>query len=106
MAVTTKTGGDTLRIYATNTTHFFLNWVAEGSDGSLYLVPSEPGGWQRRTVYAGPREALKPVSPEKAQAIASFVGGNRTGQDPITIAGSPTSVGQYAQLTEAQAHAY
>jgi len=41
--------------------------VAEGTDGSLYRVPSEPGGWMQRAEYGGCRDNLKPISPQEAQ---------------------------------------
>ena len=41
--------------------------VAEGTDGCLYRVPSEPGGWMQRCEYQGRRDALKPVPPREAR---------------------------------------
>jgi len=33
----------TPKLYCLDESHLFLNWVAEGTDGNLYMVPSEPG---------------------------------------------------------------
>lgn len=89
MATGTKTTLDrAFKVYALDDTHFFLSWIAEGTDGKLYMVPSEPGGWHKRVAYSGPREGLKAVMPEKSYAIARFVGGDRTGQETVAIASS------------------
>ena len=63
------------KVYCVDDAHLFLNWIAEGTDGYLYTVPSEPGGWSRRSAYDGHLEELKPISPQKARAIVKFVGG-------------------------------
>jgi hypothetical protein len=44
-------------------------WIAEGTDGCLYKVPSQPGGWMQGDRYEGQKTELKPVSPEKARVI-------------------------------------
>ena len=44
-------------------------WIAEGTDGCLYKVPSQPGGWMQGDRYEGQTTELKPISPEKARAI-------------------------------------
>ena len=44
-------------------------WIAEGTDGCLYKVPSQPGGWLQGDRYDGQNAELKPVAPEKARAI-------------------------------------
>ena len=44
-------------------------WVAEGTDGCLYKVPSQPGGWLQVDKYEGHGTELKRVEPEKARAI-------------------------------------
>lgn len=93
----------TFRVYASEDTHFFLNWIAEGTDGTMYTVPSEPGGWQKRHVYSGTIDGLKAVTPEKALAIARFVGGDRVQADSIGIrAESPASeVFSFTNYTDA-----
>ena len=53
-----------------------LNWIAEGTDGKLYVVPAEAGGWLRRSDYRGPGDGLSPVSLEKARTIAWYVYGD------------------------------
>jgi hypothetical protein len=44
------------------------HWVAEGTDGCLYKVPTEPGGWMRRDVFDGQVDELRPVSPQLARS--------------------------------------
>src|SRR5437016_6098516 len=34
------------KVFCADEAHVFLNWIAEGTDGYLYLVPSAPGGWK------------------------------------------------------------
>jgi hypothetical protein len=62
---------------------FFLDWIALGSDGSLYVVPAEPGGWLTRKKYDGSIDRLVRVSPTKARTIAWYLYGD-LGQ--VTIA--------------------
>src|SRR5947209_13994363 len=76
------------RVFSVDEAHVFLNWVAEGTDGYLYLVPSEPGGWKLRHRYDRPGATLNPVSPEKARAIMEFVGGNCKEWGPVVMAES------------------
>ena len=78
------------RVFNVDEAHVFLNWIAEGTDGYLYLVPSEPGGWKLRHKYDGQGAALKPVSPEKARAIMEFVGGACKEWGPVVIAEGST----------------
>lgn len=61
-------------VYSDDNSHFFLNWIAEGADGQLYIVPSEPGGWRNRSKFTGDPKSLKIVSEQKARAIIKFVG--------------------------------
>jgi hypothetical protein len=93
----------TFRVYASEDTHFFLSWIAEGTDGTMYTVPSEPGGWHRRRVYSGSKDGLKPVTPEKAQAIARFVGGDRVEANSVAISSEipATEVYSYTSYTDA-----
>ena len=44
-------------------------WIIEGKDGTLYVVPAEPGGWMRRSEYARQAEQLQAVSQEEARSI-------------------------------------
>ena len=64
------------RIYYSDTKPIMINWVAEGTDGELYLVPAEAGGWLRRATYEGPCEGLVAVSPQKAHTITWYVYGD------------------------------
>lgn len=64
------------RVYYADKKPLMLNWVAEGTDGELYLVPAEAGGWLRRATYEGPCEELVAVSPQKAHAITWYVYGD------------------------------
>ncbi len=64
------------QIFYMNDSDIILNWVAEGSDGRLYTVPAQAGGWMLRENYEGPRETLRPVSWSKATTIMWFVYGD------------------------------
>jgi len=76
------------KVYVADDTHLFLNWIAEGTDGVLYVVPSEPGGWRRRGPFTGEITTLKAVSPQKARAIVGFVGGGCTEWGSVVVAES------------------
>ena len=52
------------------------HWIAEGTDGLLYKVPTEPGGWLRRDIYDGQSEALTPVAPHAARPSVWMVYGD------------------------------
>ena len=79
------------KLYRLDDTHLFLNWIAEGTDGRLYMVPSEPGGWKRRRAYDGGTDLLRPISAAKARAIVKFVGGTCSDWGPVTIAAGSAS---------------
>ncbi len=79
------------KVFCADEAHVFLNWIAEGTDGYLYLVPSAPGGWKERLRYEGHIEGLKLVSPQKARAITAFVGGACKEWGPVTIAENSTA---------------
>lgn len=64
------------RIFYLENSTYIMNWVAEGSDGRLYIVPAEPGGWLRRNDYRGSQEDLVPLSTHKATTIAWYVYGD------------------------------
>jgi hypothetical protein len=53
-----------------------LEWIIEGTDSNLYVVPAEPGGWMRRSEYEGQIEKLKAVSQEEARSICWTVYGD------------------------------
>ncbi|HEX2987328.1 MAG TPA: hypothetical protein VHS06_04065 [Chloroflexota bacterium] len=71
------------KVYYVHNGPLHLEWLAEGSDGRMYVFPAEPGGWLRRNPYSGPSGDLRCVSPEKAQSIAWLVYGDI---DTVTIA--------------------
>ncbi len=50
-------------------TPLYLEWVIVGTDGTLFKVPAEPGGWLRRNPYEGCLDVLTPVSAQKAEYI-------------------------------------
>lgn len=58
-------------------------WIAEGTDGCLYKVPSQPGGWLQGDKYDGKENELTQVAPEKARAIVWLTYGDL---GPVTIA--------------------
>jgi len=51
-------------------------WIIKGTDGKLYLVPSESGGWLRHSEYHGQTANLKAVSQEEARSICFTVYGD------------------------------
>ena len=51
-------------------------WIAQGTDGSLYRVPTEPGGWIRRDLYQGNSDGLRPIPAEQARTSIWFVYGD------------------------------
>jgi hypothetical protein len=53
-----------------------LEWIIEGTDSKLYLVPAEPGGWMRRSEYQGQSDKLREVSQKKARHICWTVYGD------------------------------
>jgi hypothetical protein len=53
-----------------------FEWIINGTDSKLYLVPAEPGGWLRRCDYQGQIEKLKAVSQKKARSICWTVYGD------------------------------
>lgn len=71
------------KIYYPDEALFVMNWIAEGSDGNLYVVPAEPGGWLRRDGYEGRSDDLKPLTLPKASTVSWFVYGD---VGPVTIA--------------------
>lgn len=94
----------TPQVYCTEDSHFFLSWIAEGTDGNLYVVPSEPGGWRHRMKYDGDKQLLIKVSEQKARAIMKFVGGDSglsraVGRDTL---GTEDSTFTYVRTVEAQ----
>jgi hypothetical protein len=60
-------------LYLGDKTPLYLNWIVEGKDGNLYLVPAETEGWSHRTTYSGPREQLKPVEGPMGRAIVEML---------------------------------
>ena len=51
-------------------------WVIMGTDGKLYVVPSESGGWLRHAEYHGQKGELTAVSQEEARSICWTVYGD------------------------------
>lgn len=75
MALQSEAGpGITPKVYSVDNMPDY--WIAEGTDGALYKVPSEPGGWMRRDVYEGQRTDLKPIPPQKARSSVWFAYGD------------------------------
>jgi hypothetical protein len=63
-------------IYRETDGPIFLDWIARGSDGSLYTAPAVPGGWLQRKKYQGSEDRLVPVSPTKARTITWYLYGD------------------------------
>lgn len=56
-------------------------WVAEATDGRLYMVPNKPGAWvlcdvMQGQLFDGSPEELQPVSSDEARSIMWFVYGD------------------------------
>jgi len=56
-------------------------WVAEGTDGSLYAVPKQPGGWMQSDAAPCGRlkeqpEKLQPLPTDEARSVVWFVYGD------------------------------
>ena len=64
------------KVYYSDNSPLLANWIAEGTDGCLYVVPAEPGGWLRRSDYQGQIERLKAISQEEARSICWTVYGD------------------------------
>jgi hypothetical protein len=73
-----------------------LNWIAQGTDGDLYIAPAVAGGWLQRVRYDGPMERLSLIAPAKARMIAWFLFGD-TGIEEVAIAQSPLTDANGAQ---------
>jgi hypothetical protein len=63
-------------IYHANHRPRRLEWIIQGTDSKLYVVPAEAGGWMRRSEYQGQVEQLKAVSQKKACSICWKVYGD------------------------------
>jgi hypothetical protein len=56
-------------------------WVAEGTDGSLYAVPKQPGGWMQNdpapcSRFRDQPEKLQPLPTDEARSVVWFVYGD------------------------------
>ncbi len=51
----------------------YIEWLVEGTDGILYVVPAERGGWRKRREYIGARKPLNRVNSDKAHLIVSLL---------------------------------
>lgn len=56
-----------------NDSPLYLEWLVEGADGILYVVPAERGGWRKRQQYIGTPNFLKRVKSDKAHLIVSLL---------------------------------
>jgi hypothetical protein len=80
------------RVYCTENPHIrladgtplHLAWVIEDTDGKLYTVRSEPGGWLKRTPYEGSLEGMKLVTSEKAETIMWLTYADTDGADNVS----------------------
>jgi hypothetical protein len=59
--------------------------MMQGTDGNLYVVPAEPGGWMRRSPYEGQLETLRTLSQEEARSVCWIVYGD---VGPVTMEGA------------------
>lgn len=60
-------------LYLAGNVPLYLSWIIEGSDGKLYMVPSETDGWYRRDLYIGLRSKLRAVPAHEASTIRGYV---------------------------------
>ena len=74
MALQTRRAELSPKVYSIDTLPDY--WVAEGTDGCLYRVPSEAGGWLRGDQYTGQVEDLKPIPPNQARTIMWYTYGD------------------------------
>lgn len=58
---------------STDDSPLYLEWLVEGADGILYIVPAERGGWRKRQEYIGTPNFLKRVTSDKANLIVSLL---------------------------------
>jgi hypothetical protein len=83
MALRTEMGAQTSpKVYRADNLPGY--WIAEGTDGTLYRVPSEPGGWLHGDRYFGQLDTLLPVPPQEARTIVWFTYGD-TGNVKIAV---------------------
>jgi hypothetical protein len=64
------------RFFYLDSTGPVTDLVAVGTDGSLYLVPAEPGGWLKRSRYDGQKTDLTRVSSTKAAFLTKYLYGD------------------------------
>lgn len=64
------------RVYPMNDEPLQIEWIIQGRDDTLYVVPAEPGGWMRRSQYSGQTKKLKAVSQDEARSICWTVYGD------------------------------
>jgi hypothetical protein len=53
-----------------------VQWIMQGTDGKLYVVPAEPGGWMLRSEFGGRIERLQVLSQEEARSVCWTVYGD------------------------------
>ena len=102
------------RVYCTEEAHLrlpdgtplHLQWIIEGTDGRLYTVRSELGGWLRRTPYEGSLDGMKLVSSEKARSIMWLTYADTDDDENETGSGGPGSVGTVHQGDSLERWAY
>ncbi len=68
------------------------HWVGEDKHGALMLWPIEPGGWAKRTAYAGGKRALEEVEPALARGTG-WPGGGRARRPRSASGAVSTSFG-------------
>jgi hypothetical protein len=78
-------------------TPLHLEWVIEETDGKLYRVPSELGGWFRRVHYSGQLNGMQLVSPERAETILWLTCADSDGTEPARVQG-PTGYKVYGRF--------
>ena len=75
-AIAASSSSATYQVYRINDELPEVEWIVQGTDGTLYLVPAEPGGWMQRSEYTGQIAKLHTLSQEDARSVCWTVYGD------------------------------
>jgi hypothetical protein len=78
-------------------TPLHLEWVIEETDGKLYKVLSELGGWFGRVPYTGQLNGMQLVSAERAETILWLTCADTDSAEPARVQG-PTAYKIYGRV--------
>lgn len=77
-------------------TPLYFEWLIEGKDGALYIVPAQPDGWLRRKPFNERIDSLISVPPQIAEAVVRLT--HAEVDDPGHL--GAVSTGDYRNYTE------